>query len=168
MHYVVTAYGLAKLTGTATYGAYWINVILSINVTQSHIIFYLSSSIFGWTRPSSSVSYHTRRWPCAAETCRWLIENKKWMCYIDGQNNKYSVLNECNRMLKYNILWGLMTFFFSRTSHVRPFRTTATARTKAWNVFSALEALTYICVYSAFVLLYGGNDSWHSFMLRAR
>jgi hypothetical protein len=25
------------------------------------------------------------------------------MCYIDGQNNKYSVLNECNRMLKYNI-----------------------------------------------------------------
>jgi hypothetical protein len=33
-----------------------------------------------------------------------LIEFKKWMCYIDGQNNKYSVLNECNRMLKYNIL----------------------------------------------------------------
>jgi hypothetical protein len=27
-----------------------------------------------------------------------------WMCYIDGQKNKYSVLNECNRMLKYNIL----------------------------------------------------------------
>jgi hypothetical protein len=26
------------------------------------------------------------------------------MCYIDGQENKYSVLNECNRMLKYNIL----------------------------------------------------------------
>jgi hypothetical protein len=26
------------------------------------------------------------------------------MCYIDGQKNKYSVLNECNRMLKYNIL----------------------------------------------------------------
>jgi hypothetical protein len=25
------------------------------------------------------------------------------MCYIDGQNDKYSVLNECNRMLKYNI-----------------------------------------------------------------
>jgi hypothetical protein len=25
------------------------------------------------------------------------------MCYIDGQKNKYSVLNECNRMLKYNI-----------------------------------------------------------------
>jgi hypothetical protein len=24
------------------------------------------------------------------------------MCYIDGQNNKYSVLNECNRKLKYN------------------------------------------------------------------
>jgi hypothetical protein len=33
-----------------------------------------------------------------------LIENKKWMCYIDGQKNKYSVLNECSRMLKYNIL----------------------------------------------------------------
>jgi hypothetical protein len=33
-----------------------------------------------------------------------LIEFKKWMCYIDGQKNKYSVLNECNRMLKYNIL----------------------------------------------------------------
>jgi hypothetical protein len=32
-----------------------------------------------------------------------LIEFKKWMCYIDGQKNKYSVLNECNRMLKYNI-----------------------------------------------------------------
>jgi hypothetical protein len=25
------------------------------------------------------------------------------MCYIDGQKNKYSVLNECNRMLKYNL-----------------------------------------------------------------
>jgi hypothetical protein len=33
-----------------------------------------------------------------------LIEFKKWMCYIDGQKNKYSVLNECSRMLKYNIL----------------------------------------------------------------
>jgi hypothetical protein len=33
----------------------------------------------------------------------YLIENRKWMCYIDGQKNKYSVLNECNRMLKYNI-----------------------------------------------------------------
>jgi hypothetical protein len=32
-----------------------------------------------------------------------LIEYKKWMCYIDEQKNKYSVLNECNRMLKYNI-----------------------------------------------------------------
>jgi hypothetical protein len=28
------------------------------------------------------------------------------MCYIDGQKNKYSVLNECNRMLKYNIFSG--------------------------------------------------------------
>jgi hypothetical protein len=42
--------------------------------------------------------------PCEAETCRRLIENKKWMCYIDRQKNKYSVLNECNRMLKCNIL----------------------------------------------------------------
>jgi hypothetical protein len=25
------------------------------------------------------------------------------LCYIDGQKNKYSVLNECNRMLKYNM-----------------------------------------------------------------
>jgi hypothetical protein len=30
------------------------------------------------------------------------------MCYIDGQNNKYSVLNECNRMLKYNIFNSLV------------------------------------------------------------
>jgi hypothetical protein len=50
----------------------------------------------------------------------WLTENKKWMCYIDGQNNKYSVLNECNRMLKYNIwrvkkyiLASCCTVFFS-------------------------------------------------------
>jgi hypothetical protein len=28
------------------------------------------------------------------------------MCYIDGQKNKYSVLNECSRMLKYNIFNG--------------------------------------------------------------
>jgi hypothetical protein len=26
------------------------------------------------------------------------------MCYIDGQKNKYSVLKECNRMLKYNTI----------------------------------------------------------------
>jgi hypothetical protein len=25
------------------------------------------------------------------------------MCCIDGQENKYSVLNECSRMLKYNM-----------------------------------------------------------------
>jgi hypothetical protein len=29
------------------------------------------------------------------------------MCCIDGQENKYSVLNECSRMLKYNILLSL-------------------------------------------------------------
>jgi hypothetical protein len=31
------------------------------------------------------------------------------MCYIDGQKNKYSVLNECNRMLKYNIFKDLIS-----------------------------------------------------------
>jgi hypothetical protein len=36
-----------------------------------------------------------------------LIEFKKWMCYIDGQKNKYSVLNECNRMLKYNVFYSV-------------------------------------------------------------
>jgi hypothetical protein len=30
------------------------------------------------------------------------------MCYIDGQKNKYSVLNECSRMLKYNILESVL------------------------------------------------------------
>jgi hypothetical protein len=33
--------------------------------------------------------------PCEAETCRRLIEYKKWMCYIDGQKNKYSLYNVC-------------------------------------------------------------------------
>jgi hypothetical protein len=36
------------------------------------------------------------------------------MCYIDRQKNKYSVLNECNRMLKYNMTsigWGFMAKF---------------------------------------------------------
>jgi hypothetical protein len=32
------------------------------------------------------------------------------MCYIDGQKNKYSVLNECNRMLKYNIPRGVVLY----------------------------------------------------------
>jgi hypothetical protein len=32
-----------------------------------------------------------------------LIEFEKSTCYINGQKNKYSALNECNRMLKYNI-----------------------------------------------------------------
>jgi hypothetical protein len=34
------------------------------------------------------------------------------MCYIDGQKNKYSVLNKCNRMLKYNITEFHMRFIF--------------------------------------------------------
>jgi hypothetical protein len=37
------------------------------------------------------------------------------MRYIDGQNNKYSVLNECNRMLKYNIPSLNLTIFFELT-----------------------------------------------------
>jgi hypothetical protein len=32
------------------------------------------------------------------------------MCYIDGQKNKYSVLNECNRMLKYNIQYIVVKY----------------------------------------------------------
>jgi hypothetical protein len=36
--------------------------------------------------------HNTWRWPCEAKTCRRLIENKKLMCYIDGQNNKYLLL----------------------------------------------------------------------------
>jgi hypothetical protein len=40
------------------------------------------------------------------------------LCYIDGQKNKYSALNECNRILKYNILFllhleGLFSIFVS-------------------------------------------------------
>jgi hypothetical protein len=38
-----------------------------------------------------------------------LIEFKKWLCYIDGQKNKYSVLNECSRMLKYNTSLCIVT-----------------------------------------------------------
>jgi hypothetical protein len=29
------------------------------------------------------------------------------MCYIDGQESKYSVLNECNRLLKYNNIYNI-------------------------------------------------------------
>jgi hypothetical protein len=36
------------------------------------------------------------------------------MCYIDGQKNKYSVLNECNRMLKYNIFCLRVVYYFRR------------------------------------------------------
>jgi hypothetical protein len=32
------------------------------------------------------------------------------MCYIDGQKNKYSVLNECSRMLKYDMFESLYKF----------------------------------------------------------
>jgi hypothetical protein len=39
----------------------------------------------------TSVLLYTWRWPCEAEARRRLIENKKWMCYTDGQKNKYSV-----------------------------------------------------------------------------
>jgi hypothetical protein len=61
---------------------------------------------------------NTWRWPREAETCRRLIENKKWMCYIDGQNNKYSVLNECNRMLKYNIQYMQIFCNYLRWFHI--------------------------------------------------
>jgi hypothetical protein len=71
-------------------------VMLVIYQIAIFIRFYLW---YLWLRSSSS-----SRWPCEAEACRRLIENKKWMCYDDGQKNKYSVLNECNRMLKYNML----------------------------------------------------------------
>jgi hypothetical protein len=43
------------------------------------------------------------------------------MCYIDGQKNKYSVLNECNRMLKYNIFnifSVLCSLFYGNNLHV--------------------------------------------------
>jgi hypothetical protein len=43
-----------------------------------------------------------------------LIEFKKRMCYIDGQKNKYSVLNECNRML--NTIY-LVCKFYSQKPH---------------------------------------------------
>jgi hypothetical protein len=36
------------------------------------------------------------------------------MCYIDGQKNKYSVLNECNRMLKYDIFIYCFFTIYSR------------------------------------------------------
>jgi hypothetical protein len=49
--------------------------------------------------------------------------------YIDGQKNKYSVLNECNRMLKYNIWYSkyycvarvTKTFTLSRLQTIHPF-----------------------------------------------
>jgi hypothetical protein len=41
-----------------------------------------------------------------------LIGFKKWMCYIDGQKNKYLVLKECSRMLKYNILFLCFCYSF--------------------------------------------------------
>jgi hypothetical protein len=36
------------------------------------------------------------------------------MCYIAGQKNKYSVLNECNRMLTYNIQYTMLQSARSR------------------------------------------------------
>jgi hypothetical protein len=41
------------------------------------------------------------------------------MCYIDGQKNKYSVLNECNRMLKCNIVLYKVTSVESNFPFVR-------------------------------------------------
>jgi uncharacterized protein YhhL (DUF1145 family) len=55
--------------------------------------------------------YNTCRWPFEAETCLRLIENKKWMCYINGQKNKYSLFN------MYRKVWTVkpLTIQFSRT-----------------------------------------------------
>jgi hypothetical protein len=43
------------------------------------------------------------------------------MCYIDGQNNKYSVLNKFNRMLKYNIQYIIVALFVSQKGLYRGF-----------------------------------------------
>jgi hypothetical protein len=40
------------------------------------------------------------------------------MCFIDGQENKYSVLNECSRMLKYNRPRRRLSTFISNYSGV--------------------------------------------------
>jgi hypothetical protein len=50
--------------------------------------------LYHWFISDFDKNYNTWRWSCEAETCRRLIENKKWMCYIDGQKNKYSVFDK--------------------------------------------------------------------------
>jgi hypothetical protein len=48
------------------------------------------------------------------------------MCCIDGQENKYSVLNECSRMLNYNISEYLSVIMKTVSSNlVFPFSQTA-------------------------------------------
>jgi hypothetical protein len=56
---------------------------------------------------------------------RVLIEFKKWMCYIDGQKNKYSVSNECDRMLKYNILGSVFVASYDARPQFRHSSATA-------------------------------------------
>jgi hypothetical protein len=68
------------------------------------------------------VYYNTWRWPCEAETCRRLIENKKWTCYIDGQKNKYSVLGWNNSKTTY---WEVR---FNRPQQILLGRTTQGGR----------------------------------------
>jgi hypothetical protein len=60
------------------------------------------------------------------------------MCYIDGQNNKYSVLNECNRMLKYNIQYRQMKFDVALLNYVIP----STVPTRCHSKRSRLHAIT--------------------------
>jgi hypothetical protein len=53
-----------------------------------------------------SINVTHGRWPCEAEICRRIIENKKWMCYTDGQKNKYSVLLHAKLHTSFEtILW---------------------------------------------------------------
>jgi hypothetical protein len=40
------------------------------------------------------------------------------MCYIDGQKSKYSVLNECNRMLKYNVRYSIKKKCHYKCRHI--------------------------------------------------
>jgi hypothetical protein len=72
----------------------WYRSAYGTNI-HTNIHFYIYRLIVDMFRPHMAIfrcySILSRRWPCEAETCRRLMENKKWMCYIDGQKSKYSV-----------------------------------------------------------------------------
>jgi hypothetical protein len=53
------------------------------------------------------------------------------MCYIDGQKNKYSVLKECNRMLKYNIFVKELEVLLYTSCLLQGFCTTLPFRSRA-------------------------------------